>query len=358
MNGRAQGPPVVFRDRVHRGKSAGMRAVRLAAFCVVIVLALLVSACGGDEGGGEAEGSDLRVAVVTDLGGLNDRGFNALANEGLQRAEDDLGVEGRVFISKAANDYVPNLTRAARDGYDLVIGNGFLMGDALATVAGQFPDTNFAIIDFPWAALEGAPMNARGLVFAEQEAGYLTGVAAATVGEGSSVSAVGGQDVPAVVAFLAGYEAGAKATDPDVRVVEAYSQDFVDQAKCKELALNQIQQGAKVVFQVAGQCGLGVIDAAKEKGVQAIGVDADQSYLGDQVMTSAMKNVDQAVFESIKGVQDDTYKGGADTVFDVKSGGVGIGKTNAEGAKYAAQVQEIQDKIASGELTDIPDTVK
>ena len=175
---------------------------------------------------------------------------------------------------------------------------------------------------------------------------------------GTTIGSVGGQKIPPVDHYIAGYQAGAKAANPDIKTVNGYSQDFVDQAKCKELALNQIQQGAKVVFQVAGQCGLGVIDAAKEKGVQAIGVDADQAYLGDQVMTSAMKNVDQAVFESIKGVQDDTYKGGANTVFDVKSGGVGIGKTNAEGAKYADQVKEIQDKIASGELTDIPDTVK
>ncbi len=333
-----------------------MRAVRLAAFCVVIVLALLVSACGGDEGGGEAEGSDLRVAVVTDLGGLNDRGFNALANEGLQRAEDDLGVEGRVFISKAANDYVPNLTRAARDGYDLVIGNGFLMGDALATVAGQFPDTNFAIIDFPWAALEGAPMNARGLVFAEQEAGYLTGVAAATVGEGSSVSAVGGQDVPAVVAFLAGYEAGAKATDPDVRVVEAYSQDFVDQAKCKEIALNQISQGSDVVFAAAGGCGLGALQAAKEQSVWGIGVDADQGYLGTHILTSATKKVDVAVFETVQDVIDGTFEGGGDTLFDVASGGVGFGEVSSDAPDRDALIDELEsvaDDIAAGDI-DIP----
>ena len=96
-----------------------------------------------------SESSDLRVALVTDIGGLNDRGFNALANKGLERAEDELGVDGRVFISNSASDYVPNLTQAARGGYDLVIGVGFLMGDALSTVAKQFPDTKFAIVDFP-----------------------------------------------------------------------------------------------------------------------------------------------------------------------------------------------------------------
>ena len=123
---------------------------RLAALAVAAAVALLIAGCGGDDEPGSPDGGEgTRIAVVTDLGGLNDRGFNALANQGLERAESELGVEGRVFVSKSANDYVPNLTRAARDGYDLVIANGFLMGDALANVAARFPDTRFAIIDLP-----------------------------------------------------------------------------------------------------------------------------------------------------------------------------------------------------------------
>ena len=154
-----------------------------------VLLSLLTGACGGGSGGNAASGSNARVALVTDIGGLNDRGFNALANTGLERAEKELGIQGRVFISKSASDYVPNLTIAAREGYDLVIGVGFLMGDTLSTVATQFPDTNFAIVDFPWATLKGAPKNVRGLVFAEQEAGYLVGVAAASVAGDGKVSA-------------------------------------------------------------------------------------------------------------------------------------------------------------------------
>ncbi len=140
----------------------------LASLALLGVLALLAASCGGggNEGAGEtgsgSGGSDLRVALVTDIGGLNDRGFNALANTGLERAEDQLGIDGRVFISDAASDYVPNLSQAARGGYDLVIGVGFLMGDALSSVATQFPDTKFAIVDFPWAALKDKPANARG----------------------------------------------------------------------------------------------------------------------------------------------------------------------------------------------------
>jgi basic membrane protein A len=313
------------------------------------------AACGGDSGSSDG-GEAVRVAVVTDLGGLNDRGFNALANEGLQRAKADLGVEGRVFISKSANDYVPNLSRAARDGYDLVIANGFLMGDAVANVATRFPDTSFAIIDFPWAALEGAPQNTRGLVFAEQEAGYLAGVAAATVADGGTVGAVGGQEVPAVVAFLAGYRAGVKATDAQVRVLEAYSQDFVDQAKCKEVALTQIGEGAEVVFAAAGGCGLGALQAAKDRDLWGIGVDSDQSFLGPHILTSATKKVDVAVFETSQAVVDGDFEGGGDTLFDVENGGVGYGEVSPDAPERDALIEKLDavaERIAAGEL-DIP----
>ena len=326
----------------------------LAAIAVALV-ASLAAACGGGDDAGGGEGADVRVAVVTDLGGLNDRGFNALANDGLERAEEELGIDGRVFISRSANDYIPNLTRAARDGYGLVIGNGFLMGDALATVAGRFPETRFAIIDYPWSALEGAPQNARGLVFAEQEGGYLAGVAAATVSDGA-VSAVGGQDVPAVVAFLAGYEAGAKATDPSTRVIQGYSQEFVDQAKCTELALTQIQQGSQVVFAAAGGCGLGALQAAKERNVWGIGVDSDQSFLGPHILTSATKKVDVAVYDTIQSVIDDEFEGGGDTLYNVANEGVGYGKVSPDAPDREALIETLDDvsgQIADGEI-EIP----
>src|SRR6185436_7843640 len=133
---------------------------------------------------------------------------------------------------------------------------------------------------------------------------------------------------------------------------------FVDQAKCKEIALDQISQGSKVVFQVAGQCGLGALDAAKEKGVQGIGVDADQSYLGPHILSSALKKVDVAVLDAIKRAQAGDFKGGTNVIATVKNGGVGIGKISAEGQKYADQIKQVQDDIASGKISDIPDTVK
>jgi len=335
---------------------------------LLAALALGVAACGDDDdsggGGGSTsttEAKSIKTGLVTDIGGLNDRSFNFLANKGLEDAESQLGTQGRVFISKSNGDYIPNLTTSAQGQNDLTISVGFLMGDATATVATKFPNNNFAIIDFSASALKGKPQNVEGLLFKEQEAGYLVGYLAglwAKDNNATTVSSVGGQKIPPVDHYIAGYQKGAKDANPGIKVLNAYSQDFVDQAKCKEIALDQISQGSKVVFQVAGQCGLGALDAAKEKGVQGIGVDADQSYLGPHILSSALKKVDVAVLDAIKRAQAGDFKGGTDVIATVKNGGVGIGKISAEGQKYADQIKQVQDDIASGKISDIPDTVK
>jgi basic membrane protein A len=318
---------------------------------------------GGGATTGESAGPALKIGLVTDIGGLDDRSFNFLANQGLERAQDELGVQGRVVISRTNSDYVPNLSSLARQDYDLVVAVGFLMAESLDAVAKQFPDTNFAIIDFAQEELASKPKNVRGLLFKEQEAGYLVGYLAGLVvaeegGANPTVSTVGGQKIPPVDRYIAGFQAGAKAANPEIQSQNAYSQDFVDQAKCKEIALNQIARGSSVVFQVAGQCGLGALNAAKEKNVWGIGVDADQGYLGEHILTSALKKVDVAVFQTIQSVGDGSFSGGENTIFDVASGGVGLGEVSPNvPAGLASQVSEVQDKIASGEITDIPDTV-
>ena len=346
-----------------------LAAILMAAF--VLILGVVAAGCGEDDedsagGGGSSssqeEKAPIKVGLVTDIGGLNDRSFNQLANEGLERAKSELGVEGQVVTSESNADYVPNLSRLAQQQYDLVIGVGFLMADSINTVATKFPDTNFAIIDFPQAALKDKPPNVRGLLFKENEAGYLAGYLAALVvkekGGDQVISSVGGQKIPPVDAYIAGYQAAAKEVVADMETLNGYSQDFVDQAKCKEIALNQIAEGSQVVFQVAGQCGLGAIDAAKEKGVLGIGVDADQAYLGDHILTSAQKKVDVAVFETAKAAQDGAFKGGEDQVFDLKNDGVGLGKINADGQPFADQMEEVKQQIIDGEITDIPAEVK
>jgi basic membrane protein A len=347
-----------------------LAAMLLAAF--VLILGVVAAGCGDDDddggGGSGAAGGQteekpaIKVGLVTDIGGLNDRSFNQLANEGLERAKSELGVEGQAVTSESNADYVPNLSRLAQQKFDLVIGVGFLMADAVATVAKKFPDTSFAIIDFPQSGLKGKPTNVRGLLFKENEAGYLVGYLAALVtkekGGDQVISSVGGQKIPPVDAYIAGYQAAAGEAASGMKTLNGYSQDFVDQAKCKEIALNQIAEGAQVVFQVAGQCGLGALDAAKEKGVLGIGVDADQGYLGDHILTSAQKKVDVAVFDTAKAAQDGTFAGGEDQIFDLKNDGVGLGKLNADGEPFADQMEEVKQKIIDGEITDIPSEVK
>ena len=270
--------------------------------------------------------------------------------------------------SKAPADYVPNLQYFAQQKYDLVIGVGFLMGDAIGKVARQSPDSKFAIIDFSAAdpkTINNAP-NVSGLLFKEQEAGYLVGVLAATLQkdaslagfkQGGSLASVGGVKIPPVDHYIAGYQAGAKSVDPAIKTVNGYSQDFVAQDKCKELANTQINGGADVVFQVAGGCGLGALEAAKENKVWGIGVDADQSYLGPHILASAVKRVDQAVLSIAKAVQEGQFKAG-DVVFGLKEQGVGIEGINAKVPQAGKDaVSKAEAGIKDGSIT-VPDTVK
>ena len=258
------------------------KSFRFTLFALLAALVLGIAACGGDDDSGgsssnttsssDSGGKAIKTGLVTDIGGLNDRSFNFLANKGLEDAESQLGTQGRVFLSKSNGDYIPNLQTSAQQQNDLTVSVGFLMGDATATVAKKFPNNDFAIVDFSASALKGKPTNVQGLLFKEQEAGYLAGYLAglwAKDNNADTVSSVGGQKIPPVDHYIAGYQAGAKAANPGIKTLNGYSQDFVDQAKCKEIALNQIAQGSKVVFQVAGQCGLGALDAAKEKGSRA-----------------------------------------------------------------------------------------
>ena len=341
---------------------------RLVAFAAVLLgVAALASGCGGDdESSGAATEttpptSSLKVGLVADAGQLNDNGFNELAFKGLKRAERELGISGRVVEAKTAADYVPNMTTLARQGYDLIIGVGFAQGDAIAAAAKKFPDTNFAIVDVDQSSLKGKPKNVQGLLFREEQVGYLVGYLGALEAEKSgskSISAVGGFKEPPVDRFIAGYKAGAEAAVPGTKVAWSYSQDWEDQAKCKELALNQIAAGSKVVFQVAGGCGLGALSAAKDQDVWGIGVDGDQSFLGPHVLTSALKGVDSAVFLTIKSVEGDDFAGGKNVVFGIDQEGVGLGTLSPKADKDdVAKVEQVEQKIADGEISNIPTTV-
>ena len=338
----------------------------LAALGAIVLL--VAAGCGGGGGKKSTEttsqgGSNFKVGLVTDVGGLNDRGFNHLSFLGLQRAQKELGVQQRVYQAKSTGEYVPNLSTFARQSYSLTIGVGFTEATAIDTAATTFPKSNFAIVDVDQTEEPHKPANLLGLLFREQETGYLVGYLAGLEEKRRSgpdvIGSVGGQKQPPVDRFIAGYQAGAKAADPGIKVLNNYSEDFADQAKCKQIALNQIEQGAGAIFQGAGGCGLGALDAAKEKTVWGIGVDADQSFLGPHILTSAVKRVDTAVFLAIKSVVDGNFKGGSNMVFGLKQNGVGIGKISPKVPKSeVAAVNKVRVDILSGKISNIPTEVK
>jgi basic membrane protein A and related proteins len=345
---------------VNRLQRPGRLAWALVAVTAVVVAAGCgsSSSSGGSSGGSSPASSSapqITVGLVTDIGGLNDRSFNHLAYLGLQTAQSQLGIKGDVLQSNHSSDYIPNLQTAAAHGDKLVIAVGFLMESAVEKVAAAYPNTDFAIIDS--GPTKPIP-NLKSLLFHEQDGGYMAGYLAGLVTKTNVVSTVGGQKIPPVDHYIAGFQAGAKAANPKVTTLNAYSQSFTDQAACKQLALNQISQHSDVVFQVAGGCGLGALSAAKEKGVWGVGVDADQAYLGSFILTSAVKKVDVAVFDTIKQIQAGTFKGGTTDFFTAQNGGAGIGAISPKvPAADVTKLKAIQKQVESGQITP-PDVVK
>jgi basic membrane protein A len=337
------------------------RWLTLAALAVVtVLLASLVAAVRGSSATA-AHKATFSACLVTDIGGLNDKSFNHLAYVGLLKAEK-AGIKGRVIQSKSAADYIPNLKACVQSGAGVTIGVGFLMADAMDAVASAFKTNKFAIVDVDVTGLKHRPKNVEGLLFKEQEAGYLVGYAAglwAKQHQATAVGSVGGQKIPPVDRYIAGFQFAAKKADPGIKTLNDYSQDFVAQAKCKEKALNQIAQGSDVEFQVAGQCGLGVLDAAHEKGIFGIGVDADQGYLGSWVMTSALKKVDVAVHSAILAAKANKLKKGVNVVFGASVNGVGYGKWSPKvPASIKSAVAAQYRLLKAGKITGIPATVK
>jgi basic membrane protein A len=336
-----------------RGKKA--LAATLAASLTALAMAL------GATGGGAAPSQAVKMAVVTDIGGLQDRSFNQAANSGRIRAQRVLKVQTTVYDTKTAADRIPNLQAAARAGHTLIIGNGFFHTDPLNRVAPAYPDIKFAGIDVSFPELESKPPNVRGIQFREQEAGYLVGYIAGLVVRPLAgpdvVSAVGANKVPAIVRYNAGFRAGAKKANPRVRYFEDYANDptFADQAKCKETAENQIERGTKIMFVVAGGCGLGAHAALRAEGLWGIGVDVDQAFLGRHILTSALKQVANAVFLTTQEFKANPsrFRTGFNKVFTVKNGGIGYGKVSTRVPGRAAiikKVEAIKKQIASGRI--------
>ncbi len=333
-----------------------MKVRRLVPWALVGValVAMLVVAFGASAAP-TAPTANERITLVTDVGRLNDRSFNQLAYQGLLRAERVLRIRKQVFESRSPSDYTPNLRQGAATGSALTIAVGFLLASDLDAVAQQYPQRNFAIIDFPQAALEHKPTNVRGLLFKSEQAGCLVGHLAVKQllkeKKRPILSAVGGISIPSVNSFIAGYRFCAKRASRRAVVRIGYSQSFTDAAKCKEVALNHISRDANVVFQVAGGCGLGALSAAKERRKWGIGVDADQAYLGAHMLTSAVKRVDESVYQSIQAIQRGTFRGGMNATFSLRNRGVGYGKVSRKvSAALKADVEKLKRSIIAGRV--------
>lgn len=337
---------------------------RLRVLGVVAAALMLAVACGSSSGGGSTK--QIKVGLVTDTGGLNDKSFNHLAYVGLQSAISKLSIKGDVIESKSGDDYVPNLTNFAQKGYDLVIGNGFLMQPAIGTVAAQFPNVKFAIVDGAGTDANFNDLkqtNVMDLFFKEQESGALVGAIAGLLEKQGKapknthvISAVGGVKIPPVDHYLAGYQWAAKMYDPSVKVLIGYSNDFNATDKCKAVANSQIGQGSEFVFQVAGGCGVGALQAAGQAHVYSFGVDADQKDADPSVIASALKKVDVAVYDAIKAVVDGKFTGGAN-LFSLANDATGYQVDNFSlPADIKTEVDKLAAAIKSGSKTP-PDVV-
>ena len=330
---------------------------RLVPFGLAAFVAVVLMAVGFAASGAAAPQATFKAGLVSDVGRFNDKGFNQNQLTGMKKAAKVLKIQYRAVESRSAGDYLPNMASLARSGYNIVISAGFLLADATEDVADQFPNTKFAITDMSVAGFKRKHANIEGLTYATQQNSYLIGCLAAHVAAArgnKNISVVGGVKIPPVDTFLAGYKAGAQRCVPGTTVQIGYSQDFIDQAKCKSIAQNQLDAGSQVVFGVAGPCGLGALDAAKEAGRWAVGVDVDQSYLGPHILTSAVKRVDTGIFLAVKGAKSGKgYKGGGNLVFNLKNGGVALGKFSKKAKlkkAWLTQINTLKKQIISGKI--------
>ena len=313
-------------------------------------------------------GDAVDVGVVFDLGGRGDKSFNDGAYLGAERAEKELGVRVRFIEPGEGSDRESGLRLLAAEGMDLVIGVGFIFTDDLTQLAKEYPNTRFAGVDYSVATdTDGKvippPPNLAALKFREEQGSFLVGALAALVGNSRKVGFVGGMDFPLIQKFEMGYKAGVKKVCPDCEVISQYAgvtpEAFRNPGKGKELALSQYQQGVNVIFHASGSTGLGVFEAARQTGKLAIGVDADQfKEAPGFVLTSMVKGVDNAVFDAIKRVKENRFKGGI-YQYGLAENGVGyVYDANNEKlipAAVRARLESLKQDIIAGRIV-VPST--
>lgn len=340
--------------------------MKLLATVICLALPVLVVGCGtannagntagNATGGGGAAAGAIKVGLVTDVGGLNDNGFNHLADVGLNNAEQHLGIQGNVVESKAAPDYVTNLTRFAANGYNLVIAVGYLMHDAVEQVSQQYPKTDFMIIDDAITDRK----NVASAVYQSQQAGYLAGALVGQLEKSKAlpnlnaqnvVGVIGGQKAPPVDSYIAGFQQGFKREDPSGKVLLSYTNSFTDEALGSQYAQNQLSQGADIIFPVAGGCGVGSITAVKDANKYAIGVDTNQSFLAPgNIITSATKGVSTSVYDIIGNVKANKFKSGV-VSFGLKGNGVGLAPVmKGVPQSMITKVNQLKKDIIAGKI--------
>ena len=335
---------------------------RILALLMCATMMFGLVACGGggsnSDAGNDGAGNDgaadtFKVGLVTDVGGVNDGSFNQSAWEGLQKAEADLGIEVKYLESKGDADYTPNIETFVDEEYDLIICVGYMLAAATMEAAEAYPDQQFAIIDD--ATCAELP-NVTCLMFKQEQSSYLVGYVAGMMTEKDNVGIVLGMATENMHLFGYGFLAGVVDANPDATIQQFNANSFADPSIGKTNATTAVTNGADIVFHAAGGTGNGVIEGCKEAGIMAIGVDADQSPLAPEtIITSAMKRVDNAVYDCAKAAKEGTLEAGV-KVYDITNGGVDIAPTqDLLPAEVISAVEDVKAKLLDGTIV-VPDS--
>jgi basic membrane protein A len=320
-------------------------------------VALVAAGCGGGGGGGEStattQKSSFKAALISDIAGFNDNGFNKNQLKGLNNSASTLGITAISKVSHSSSDYQPNYNAAIRAGSNIVIAAGFLLGDTMKKYAKQYPKVDFAITDDPVAAV-GGYKNEIGITYTTEEGGCLVGVLAAKQAEQMGkkiIGAVGGIKIPPVDSYIAGYQYCANKAVPGTKTITQYSNSFTDESACSNVAQNEIGSGAEVIFQVAGLCGDGALKKASALGKWGIGVDADEFGVAKNILTSAVKKTDVGVEHAISASFHNKFPGGTDIVLNLKNDGVGVGTISPKVPKaWIDLMNKYKSQIIAGTL--------
>ena len=296
----------------------------------------------------DIDGTGFKIGMVTDVGGVNDGSFNQSAWEGLQRAGEAFGCEVKYIESKGDADYVPNIESFLDEDYDLIVCVGYMMADAVRDAAELYPDQKFAIID---DASNADLDNVTCMMFEQEQASYLVGLAAGYTTESNIVGFVTGAANETMNSFGYGYCAGVLDANPDATILQYNANNFGDASGGKTAVNTMVTKGADVVFHAAGGTGIGVIDGCKENKIWAIGVDSDQSPLAPEtILTSALKRVDNACYDATKKTILGTLEGGVET-YDLAAGGVDIAPTTDNLSKDVLEkIEDAKKDIIAGDL--------